>query len=303
MVAASVTGAARTLAMSGTIGFDAIQMLAPRGLFQAAKDSLRLGTRNAERVSVGGWSYATDGAGKAIEGSRRMSLGFFAPSEFTTGLAASMMARRAAGRGIERRAISTDDYYQAALNLASGRNTVSGVLVNAVGEGYEEAAQAVLEPISHTADVDWNAVGESFLTGAAFGAGMSVAATRQYASQDRIIRNLSDSIRLSTGQKPFTDEQWARKSDLERRASVLSDPEAAKAIAHLASIGVTHIALFQTDDAFGSDGAEGARKGLASAGLKAVFEEKVPRDKPDFSAVAARAAKEGVQAVMVIASV
>lgn len=78
--------------------------------------------------------------------------------------------------------------------------------------------------------------------------------------------------------------------------------EAAKAIAHLASIGVTHIALFQTDDAFGSDGAEGARKGLASAGLKAVFEEKVPRDKPDFSAVAARAAKEGVQAVMVIAS-
>ena len=214
----------------GAIGIDALQTLSPAGLFRAVRDSTRLGTNTAERVSVGGWSYALDDAGRAIGGSRRLSLGFFAPSEFTTGLAASALARRGSLGGASRGVVSADDYYRAATNLASGRSGRASVVVNALGEGYEEAVQSVLEPISHEADVDWAAVGDSFVTGTLFGAGMGVAANRQYASQDRIVRNLSDTSRTLSGQKPYTDKQWEKLSDVQRRASAIGDKYADQAI-------------------------------------------------------------------------
>ena len=214
----------------GAIGIDAIQTVTPAGLFRAVRDSARLGTRSAERVSVGGWSYQLDDAGRAIEGSRRLSLGFFAPSEFTTGLAASALARRGALGGAATRGVSADDYYRAATNLASGRSGRAGTVVTALGEGYEEGIQAVLEPISHEANVDWASVGDSFVTGTLFGAGMGVVAAGQSAKQDRIVRNLSDTSRELSGQKPYTDKQWEKLSDVQRRASAISDVHANQAI-------------------------------------------------------------------------
>jgi branched-chain amino acid transport system substrate-binding protein len=44
--------------------------------------------------------------------------------------------------------------------------------------------------------------------------------------------------------------------------------EAAKAIEHLASIGITRIALLQTDDSFGADSTTGAQKGFDQVGQK-----------------------------------
>lgn len=78
--------------------------------------------------------------------------------------------------------------------------------------------------------------------------------------------------------------------------------EAAKAIEHLATTGITRIAVLQTDDSFGSDSAEGALKGLEAVGQKPLFLEKFPRDKPDFSELSKLVAKSGAQAVMVIGS-
>ena len=78
--------------------------------------------------------------------------------------------------------------------------------------------------------------------------------------------------------------------------------EAAKAIEHLASIGITRIALLETDDSFGADSAAGALKGFDKAGLKPVLQAKFPRDKPDFSALAPRVHQSNAQAVMVIGS-
>ena len=46
--------------------------------------------------------------------------------------------------------------------------------------------------------------------------------------------------------------------------------EAEKAVAYLASTGVTRVALVQTDDSFGADGATGVLNGLAAVGLKLV---------------------------------
>lgn len=78
--------------------------------------------------------------------------------------------------------------------------------------------------------------------------------------------------------------------------------EAAKAIEHLASIGITRIAVWQTDDSFGADSAAGALKGFEKAQLKPLLQEKFPRDKPDFAALAKQTAQQDAQAVMVIGS-
>jgi ABC-type branched-subunit amino acid transport system substrate-binding protein len=78
--------------------------------------------------------------------------------------------------------------------------------------------------------------------------------------------------------------------------------EAAKAIEHLASLGITRIAVLSTDDSFGADAVMGAEHGFAKAGLKPLWVEKVPRDKPDFSALAKKAVDTDAQATMIIAS-
>lgn len=78
--------------------------------------------------------------------------------------------------------------------------------------------------------------------------------------------------------------------------------EAAKAIEHLATIGITRIAVLQTDDSFGADSATGALKGFNAVGQKPLFLEKFPRDKPEFTALAEQVAQSGAQAVMVIGS-
>jgi len=78
--------------------------------------------------------------------------------------------------------------------------------------------------------------------------------------------------------------------------------EAEKAISHLTSIGIRHIAILHVDDSFGQDGLEGAHKGLASAQLQAVVVAKFDRNTPDFAAVAQTLAKTPTQAVMIIGS-
>ena len=78
--------------------------------------------------------------------------------------------------------------------------------------------------------------------------------------------------------------------------------EAAKAIEHLASIGITRIAVWQTDDSFGADSATGALKGFEKAGFKPVLLEKFAREKPDFSTLVQQTASQQAQAVMVIGS-
>ena len=78
--------------------------------------------------------------------------------------------------------------------------------------------------------------------------------------------------------------------------------EAEKAITHLASMGITRIAVVYADDSFGADGLAGAQKGLAAAKLTPVVLEKFDRAKPDFAQVSAKVAKADTQAVMVIGS-
>ena len=78
--------------------------------------------------------------------------------------------------------------------------------------------------------------------------------------------------------------------------------EAEKAMTHLASMGMTRIAVVYADDSFGADGLAGAQRGLAAAKLTPVGPEKFDRAKPDFAPIAARLAKADTQAVLMIAS-
>lgn len=102
----------------------------------------------------------------------------------------------------------------------------------------------------------------------------------------------------STG--AMTLHQPVRKHIFNVRATY--QHEAEKAIAHLATIGINKIAVVAVDDSFGQDGLAGAQKGLATAKLTAVVQEKFDRAKPDFSKIAPAIAKSGAQAVIMIAS-
>jgi len=78
--------------------------------------------------------------------------------------------------------------------------------------------------------------------------------------------------------------------------------EASKAIEHLASLGITRIAVMQTDDSFGADSAAGAAKGFAKVGIQPLWLEKFPRDKPDFTALGRKLNGTEAQAVLFIGS-
>ena len=78
--------------------------------------------------------------------------------------------------------------------------------------------------------------------------------------------------------------------------------EAAKAIEHLASIGMTRIAMLETDDSFGADSALGALKGFSKVNQRPTLHEKFPRDKPDFTKLAKEVVESNAQAVLVIGS-
>ncbi|MBX3638046.1 MAG: ABC transporter substrate-binding protein [Rubrivivax sp.] len=78
--------------------------------------------------------------------------------------------------------------------------------------------------------------------------------------------------------------------------------EAERAIVHLASVGMTRIAIVQVDDSFGADSATGALRGFEQAQLKPVLHAKFDRARPDFAPIAPQIVKTGAQAVLFIAS-
>jgi ABC-type branched-subunit amino acid transport system substrate-binding protein len=78
--------------------------------------------------------------------------------------------------------------------------------------------------------------------------------------------------------------------------------EAEKAVTHLATIGLTRIALVHVDDSFGADCAAGAQRGYQRADMKPLFVDKFDRAKPDFTAIAKRVKDTDAQAVFLIGS-
>jgi branched-chain amino acid transport system substrate-binding protein len=78
--------------------------------------------------------------------------------------------------------------------------------------------------------------------------------------------------------------------------------EAIRAIEHLAAIGMTRLAVLETDDSFGADAAAGAAKGFAQTKLSPVFQARFPRENPSFAEVAGQIKARDAQAVLVFGS-
>ena len=74
--------------------------------------------------------------------------------------------------------------------------------------------------------------------------------------------------------------------------------EAAKAVAHLHTLGIDRIAVVHVDDSFGTDALEGANKGFAKANLKPVAVVKADRSKPDYTVIIPALTKATPQAVL-----
>jgi branched-chain amino acid transport system substrate-binding protein len=78
--------------------------------------------------------------------------------------------------------------------------------------------------------------------------------------------------------------------------------EAERAVAHLALVNVTRMAIVRVDDSFGADAAVGLLKGLKAAKLQAVAEEKYDRGKPDFTPIIPKLMQADPQAVIFVGS-
>jgi ABC-type branched-subunit amino acid transport system substrate-binding protein len=78
--------------------------------------------------------------------------------------------------------------------------------------------------------------------------------------------------------------------------------EAEKAITHLATIGLSRIALVHVDDSFGADCAQGAQKGYEKAQIKPLFVDTFDRTKPDFTAIVQKVMASDAQAIFLIGS-
>lgn len=78
--------------------------------------------------------------------------------------------------------------------------------------------------------------------------------------------------------------------------------EAERAIAHLATLATTRIAVLHVDDSFGADGLAGAQAGFAAARLQPVVVASFDRSKPDFSSAVQGLIATQSQAVLIIGS-
>jgi hypothetical protein len=226
----------------GNIGIDAVQLGMARGLAGRA-NALRTDTglgkeygtisgavssrlplwmggsrglaAGEERVRAAGFSFTKTAEGQIAEGSMRPTLGLLAPSEQLSGLSARFVGMREAA--LRQGAYSADDFYRAAHALANGERKIQTALVNGMGEGYEEAVQAVLEPHSHGGVIDAGQIAMSALYGAASGVGMQAAmGFRQPSTDDRMFYQAQLAQAFTYGTE-LTRDEWAGMSDLEKR--------------------------------------------------------------------------------------
>lgn len=206
------------------IGIDAIQIGGLRGLAgQAGRagEAVRAGGRVTE---ASGMRFILNEAGQVT--GRKKTLALLAPSEQIAYWSTARAARVAALK--EGRAVSADDFYRAANDLANGSRKLKTAVVNAFGEGYEEAAQSVLEPLSMDGRLDLGEIGTSFLYGAGAGLGLSLGATFAGPAQDARLSAQAYALEtIRRGEEPDReqwDAEWAGLSDAEKRVRLARTP-------------------------------------------------------------------------------
>lgn len=231
------------LAAIGAVGMDVVQLAGARGIARAvtSADRAALGTvDDASRLSlfnrtmpegavrterIGGKQFYLDEAGQVV-GTPRTTMTMLAPSEATMWASAKLQTQimRAQHGGAISPQQANQLLYQAAKDIEGGTNLAKTALVNAFGEGLEEATQSVLEPLSHGWTPDGNDVIMSYLQGAAAGAGMSVGArVGSYSANERGYLRSQQIAKLNNVTPP-TREQWDSWTPEQKRQATAAPP-------------------------------------------------------------------------------
>ena len=211
------------LAAIGMVGIDAVQLAGWRGLARQATSGRRAADQMQESTELAGMRFFRDEAGEL---QKKRTLALLAPSEQVAYWTAARQARvkvlkdYQAGKRTDT-VVTADDFYRAANDLANGSNRLKTAMVNGFGEGYEEVAQAVLEPMALDGELSRGVITDAWLYGVAGGVGMSMGATFGAASNDQ--RMMSQAYVLETlrqGAEPDPEQfkaDWAARTDTEKR--------------------------------------------------------------------------------------
>lgn len=168
-----------------------------------------------------------DGTETAIRS--RPTIAILAPSELAgwanTRVRALQLAAREEGPGTK---VTVDHLYRAALQHQSA-TLPRALLVNAFGEGAEEAVQTAAEAYSHGWQASADEIASAWLQGAVMGAGMTVGARMGRGTTndpDALGKNATLNLaainaqRLSEGIQPLTPQEFKALSRSERRQLV-----------------------------------------------------------------------------------
>ena len=217
--------AGQWLAAVGSVGIDAVQLLGARGLTRATinRETGAVIENGIRRESIAGRTFDIDQTtGEVLR--NRTNLTVLAPSEMVQWASARtqalFLARRTPGQAADATLSKSelDQYiYNAAVGLQDGTNLAKTALVNAFGEGTEEAVQAILEPLSHGWTPEFENIAQSYIYGAAAGAGMSIGLRAGATATDfGEFTRANISLQLQ-GQQQLTREQWKDMSDVEKQ--------------------------------------------------------------------------------------
>jgi len=180
--------------------------------------------------TIQGMRFGIDDAGTAI--SRRPTLELLAPSEAIRYVSTAWRARSRVALGTKP---GHDDFYRAALETAGG-NRFSAAIVNGWAEGAEEGVQAVLEPVSFSADVDPWQVAESVLYGAASGMGMGLGAMAKQATTDQVLFSRANALHQLRNGEELTKDAWKQIDADQRKRLAIASPEEARELADAMSV-------------------------------------------------------------------
>lgn len=225
----------------GAVGIDAIQLGLGRGIIRAAQnaDDIVLGgvinqsslfnralPAGAVRTeTIGARKFYLDAAGNVV-GSPRTTFTVLAPSEATMWASSRMRLGQEVAKsgGAVSKEQAAQIFYNASRDLAQGTNLAKTALLNAFGEGAEEAAQQVLEPLSHGWAPDPNEVMMAWFEGAAAGAGMSIGARVGRQSREaQSLHRINQALRLQ-GSPEITMEQLRELSPEDRTRLLSQSP-------------------------------------------------------------------------------
>lgn len=220
-----------TSALAGIakIGIDAVQMTGRLGFARQstlARESIEAGGSVRD---IAGRRFILDEAGNVT--SQRSTMAIFAPSEQLAWVSATRQARvramseyRAGLRSSS--VVQADDFYEAALKLSTGSSKLRQAIANGFGEGYEEAVQGILEPVSTDGQLSFSDIRNSFLYGAAGGAGFSLGGSYVAPTSDE--RLMSQAYALTTlrdeAEPEGFDEMWKTLSRSEKKLLATASP-------------------------------------------------------------------------------